>query len=121
MVSVPSNYTISQNRALYDACKIAQFPLAKAIPNHVAVGYSYMWTKKQELRSVQGEVNVLFVDFGHSGASLYVISFFNKTQARIRYLDTINLGVRDLDQILLPYIAQEFQKQNGQALQVNNM
>lgn len=54
----------------------------------------------------------MFLDFGHSKLSLYIIKFTRNYQ-KVLYQKQINqLGCRDLDEIALQFYSNLFEKQN---------
>lgn len=54
----------------------------------------------------------MFLDFGHSKLSLYIIKFTRNYQ-KVLYQKHLNqLGCRDLDEIVLKFYSELFEKQN---------
>jgi|688.fasta_scaffold391734_1 hypothetical protein len=54
----------------------------------------------------------MFLDFGHSKLSLYIIKF-TKNYQKVIYQKNLNqLGCRDLDELMLSFYSDLFAKQN---------
>jgi molecular chaperone DnaK (HSP70) len=102
-VAVPNFLTIQERTALRDAIEITkrsgkhQFGL-QLINESAAVGLDYGFYKKGEMPEKEEEAkNVLFVDFGHSKLSLYVIKFTKNYQKVLFQKHLRQVGCKNLD------------------------
>ena len=100
VISCPSYYTDAERKALLDACKIAEFTCVRLYNESAAITLSYGLFRKAELDALTPR-HVVFLDFGHSKSSVFLASFTNTKGKILSQFHDRNLGVRDIDWILI--------------------
>ena len=108
--SVPSYFTEIEQKAMLNAAEISGTTNVKLVNENIAIGLEYSYEKKSEL---EGERNVVFIDFGHSTLSASLIRFSESKMEVILEKSTRNLGCRNIDAKIFNYMAKKFQEKTG--------
>ncbi|KAI0630030.1 heat shock protein [Trametes polyzona] len=109
VITVPGWYTDIQRRALLDAAQIAGLNCLRLINDTTAVALGYGITKS-DLPEPENPRHVVFVDVGHSSASVSVVAF-SKGQLTVKATAyDRHVGGRDIDYALLQHFATEFKE-----------
>lgn len=106
VITVPAYFNDSQRQATKDAGKIAGLEVMRIINEPTAAALAYGFDKKKN-----GTIAVF--DFGGGTFDISVLEINDGViEVRSTNGDT-HLGGDDVDNILIDYLAQEFQKENG--------
>ncbi|KAI0762180.1 heat shock protein [Trametes elegans] len=109
VITVPGWYTDIQRRALLDAAQIAGLNCLRLINDTTAVALGYGITKS-DLPEPENPRHVVFVDVGHSSASVSVVAF-SKGQLTVKATTyDRHVGGRDIDHALVNHFANEFKE-----------
>jgi heat shock protein 4 len=114
VVSCPVYYTVAQRKALLQACHIAGMNCMGLLNETTAAGLDYGIFKsgtfpEYEDGKVPGHI-VYFTDIGHSATTITAISFWKGHMKVIGSVYNIDLGTREIDNILLDYFREEIKK-----------
>lgn len=114
VITVPAYFNDSQRQATKDAGKIAGLEVMRIINEPTAAALAYGFDKKKN-----GTIAVF--DFGGGTFDISVLEINDGViEVRSTNGDT-HLGGDDVDNILIDYLAQEFQKENGIDLRKDSM
>ncbi len=114
VITVPAYFNDSQRQATKDAGKIAGLEVMRIINEPTAAALAYGFDKKKN-----GTIAVF--DFGGGTFDISILEINDGViEVRSTNGDT-HLGGDDVDNILIDYLAQEFQKENGLDLRKDSM
>ena len=114
VITVPAYFNDSQRQATKDAGKIAGLEVARIINEPTAAALAYGFDKKKN-----GVIAVF--DFGGGTFDISVLEISDGViEVRSTNGDT-HLGGDDIDNLLISYLADEFQKENGVDLRKDSM
>ena len=114
VITVPAYFNDSQRQATKDAGKIAGLEVMRIINEPTAAALAYGFDKKKN-----GTIAVF--DFGGGTFDISVLEINDGViEVRSTNGDT-HLGGDDVDNILISYLAEEFQKENGIDLRKDSM
>ena len=114
VITVPAYFNDSQRQATKDAGKIAGLEVMRIINEPTAAALAYGFDKKKN-----GTIAVF--DFGGGTFDISVLEINDGViEVRSTNGDT-HLGGDDVDNLLIDYLAQEFQKENGMDLRKDSM
>lgn len=114
VITVPAYFNDSQRQATKDAGKIAGLEVMRIINEPTAAALAYGFDKKKN-----GTIAVF--DFGGGTFDISVLEINDGViEVRSTNGDT-HLGGDDVDNLLIDYLAQEFQKENGVDLRKDSM
>lgn len=114
VITVPAYFNDSQRQATKDAGKIAGLEVMRIINEPTAAALAYGFDKKKN-----GTIAVF--DFGGGTFDISVLEINDGViEVRSTNGDT-HLGGDDVDNLLIDYLAQEFQKENGLDLRKDSM
>ena len=114
VITVPAYFNDSQRQATKDAGKIAGLEVMRIINEPTAAALAYGFDKKKN-----GTIAVF--DFGGGTFDISVLEISDGViEVRSTNGDT-HLGGDDVDNILISYLADEFQKENGIDLRKDSM
>ncbi len=114
VITVPAYFNDSQRQATKDAGKIAGLEVMRIINEPTAAALAYGFDKKKN-----GTIAVF--DFGGGTFDVSVLEI-NEGVIEVRSTNgDTHLGGDDIDNLLIDYLAQEFQKENGVDLRKDSM
>lgn len=105
--SVPSYFSNVERQAFLDACDIAEVKAIRLLNEGTAAALSYGFFKNKEFKKDEKKV-VAFVDFGHSKLTVTLVEFQTSKLKILYHHSDRNLGARNLDEIVLEKLGQEF-------------
>mmetsp|Transcript_1785 Transcript_1785/g.2804 ORF Transcript_1785/g.2804 Transcript_1785/m.2804 type:complete len:845 (+) Transcript_1785:87-2621(+) len=114
VLAVPAWFTDSQRRGILHACEIAELNCLKVVNEGTAIALSYgIYKSAKKLFSETEPVHCMFIDVGYSCYTVTIVDFIQeKLQVRASACDK-HLGGRNIDDIIVEYLAECFQKQTG--------
>ena len=112
VISVPSYYSNSERQAVLDAAEIANLKCIRLINESTAIALNYGFFRKADLLEKEPR-NVVFVDLGHSKLTVTIASFLKGKMRIIIHNSDRNLGARNMDNLLVDILGEEFSKKVG--------
>ena len=112
VISVPSYYSNSERQAVLDAAEIANLKCIRLINESTAIALNYGFFRKADLPEKDPR-NVVFVDLGHSKLTVTIASFLKGKMRIIVHNSDRNLGARNMDNLLVDILGEEFTKKVG--------
>lgn len=112
VLSVPSYFSNIERQAVLDACDIAELKCTRLINEGTAVALSYGFFKNRDFTETESR-NVAFVDFGHSKLTVTIANFKKNKLKILGHHSDRNLGARNIDDLVLNLLADEFVKKFG--------
>jgi heat shock protein 4 len=113
VLAVPSWFTDSQRVGVLNACAIAELNCLKVVNEGTAIALSYgIYKSAKGLFHESEPTRVMFVDLGYSCYSVTIAAF---VQEKLQILASTSdkFGGRDFDNVIVEYLAEEFQKKTG--------
>jgi len=117
VISVPQYFSVIERQCLIDATKIASLNCVKIINENSAMGLCYGLLKTEDF--VYSQKNVIFIDMGYSKSTVSLLIF---TKEGFRILSSAwekNFGARDLDNIFVERVCQDFLTKYNKNLKEN--
>jgi heat shock protein 4 len=111
VLAVPCFFTDGQRRGIMDACQIVGLNCLKVVNETTAIALSYgIYKSAKGLFSETDPIHVMFVDIGYTSYSVVIAEFLKeklviRSTAWDRYV-----GGRDFDDIIVEFLAEQFQK-----------
>jgi molecular chaperone DnaK (HSP70) len=112
VISVPSYYSNVERQSVLDACDIAGLKCIRLINEGTAVCLNYGFFRKADLTEKDGRT-VVFVDFGHSKLTVTIATFWQGKMKVLCHHSDRNLGGRNIDDLLVDKLGEEFAKKHG--------
>lgn len=114
VLAVPHWFTQAQRRGLLQACEIASLNCLKVTNESNAIALSFgIFKSAKKLFSETEPTHVMFIDIGFTGYCVTIVDFI---QENMRVRSTVcdrQLGGRDFDDVIIEFLAEEFQKKTG--------
>eukprot|EP01037_Dinobryon_pediforme_P044351 gene44351-56058_t len=114
VLAVPHWFTQAQRRGLLQACEIASLNCLKVTNESNAIALSFgIFKSAKKLFSETEPTHVMFIDVGFTGYCVTIVDFI---QENMRVRSTVcdrTLGGRDFDDVIIEFLAEEFQKKTG--------
>lgn len=114
VLAVPYWFSESQRKGVLAACEIAQLNCLKVMNESTAIALSYgIYKSAKKLFSETEPVHVMFIDLGYSCYSVTIVDF---VQEKLLVRSTVcdkHLGGRDIDDLIIEWLAADFQKKTG--------
>ena len=107
MVTVPAYFDASQKQATSDAARIAGLHVLRIISEPTAAAMA------AGIHENNGDQMVVVFDFGGGTFDVSILDISNGTINVEATEGDMNLGGRDLDQVLVDYCLEEFKKANN--------
>ena len=107
MVTVPAYFDASQKQATADAARIAGLHVLRIISEPTAAAMA------AGIHENNGDQMVVVFDFGGGTFDVSILDISNGTINVEATEGDMNLGGRDLDQVLVDHCLEEFQKKNN--------
>eukprot|EP00761_Pharyngomonas_kirbyi_P012330 gb/GECH01012357.1/.p1 GENE.gb/GECH01012357.1/~~gb/GECH01012357.1/.p1 ORF type:complete len:824 (+),score=230.29 gb/GECH01012357.1/:1-2472(+) len=115
VISVPLYYTDNQRRDMINAAKVAGLNCLKLMNENTAAGlYFGMFNQEPQ----EEPINIAFCDLGHSASTISVVKMDKSKMSVLASGWNTQLGIRELDEMLINYFAQEIKKKHN--LDVNS-
>lgn len=112
VISCPSYFTNTERQSVLDASEVAGFKCIRLINEGTAASMSYGFFKKAEMPEDQDR-HVVFVDLGHSKATITVTQFKKNEMKILCSHSDRNIGARNIDNLLVDKFGGEFAKKYG--------
>mmetsp|Transcript_14730 Transcript_14730/g.18842 ORF Transcript_14730/g.18842 Transcript_14730/m.18842 type:complete len:878 (-) Transcript_14730:355-2988(-) len=114
VISVPSWFSDTHRRAMKNACEIADVNCLRLMNETTATALSYgIFKSHKGLLDKEKPTNVMFIDMGHSAYSCTLVSFIQGSLTVKSCVYDHNIGGRDMDKMIVNYLAEEFKKKYG--------
>ena len=107
VITVPAYFTDSQRQATKDAGKIAGLNVLRIINEPTAASLAYGMDKDE------GQHKIMVFDLGGGTFDVSILELGDGVFEVLATRGNNNLGGDDFDQVLMDYIAEEFQKENA--------
>lgn len=113
VLAVPCWFTDAQRRGIMNACSIVGLNCLKVVKETTAIALSYgIYKSAKGLFSETEPVHVMFIDIGYTCYSV-VIADFVQEKLVIRSTAWDQLGGRDFDDVIIEFLAEQFQKKTS--------
>lgn len=111
VLAVPCWFSDSQRRGIIDACSIVGLNCLKVVNETTAIALSYgIYKSAKGLFSETDPVHVMFIDVGYTCYSVCIVDYVQeKLVVRSTAWDQA-VGGRDIDAIIVEFLAEEFEK-----------
>jgi len=107
VITVPANFDDNQRTATKDAGRIAGFEVVYLINEPTAASLAYGLHKQGK------NINILIFDLGEGTLDITIMEFnYGVFNVLSTWGDT-HIGVTDMDNVLIKYLADEFEKKHG--------
>lgn len=111
VLAVPSYYTESQRRGILRAAEIAEINCLKVANESTLIALSYgIFKSAKKLFSDTEPMHCMFIDIGYTCYTVSIIDFIQENMRVLASVTDTSLGGRDFDEIIIEYLAEEFQK-----------
>jgi heat shock protein 4 len=114
VLAVPHWFTQAQRRSILQACEIAGLNCLKVTNESNAIALSFgIFKSAKKLFSETEPTHVMFIDMGYTGYCVTIVDFI---QENMRVRSTVcdrHVGGRDFDDVIIEFLAEEFQKKTG--------
>ena len=108
VITVPANFDDNQRTATKDAGRIAGLEVLRLINEPTAASLAYGIDKQQE-----DDINILIFDLGGGTLDITIMEFGSGIFNVQSTSGDTHLGGTDMDNVLIKYLADEFQKKHG--------
>lgn len=115
VITVPAYFTDSQRQATKDAGRIAGLEVKRIVNEPTAASLAYGLDKAED------DQNILVFDLGGGTFDVSILEIGDGAFEVLATNGNNHLGGDDFDQVLIDYIADEFNKQEGVDLRNDNM
>ncbi len=115
IITVPAYFNDNQRQATKDAGKIAGLNVRRLINEPTAAAIAYGLDKENE------QITIVVLDFGGGTFDVTIMEMEEKVFEVISTSGDTQLGGRDMDDILVDYIVEEFKTQEGVDLRKDKM
>lgn len=114
VLAVPHWFTEAQRRGMLLACEIANINCLKVMNESTAVALSYgIFKSAKKMFSETDPFHVMFVDIGYSGYCVSIVGFIQENMTVKATVCDRTVSGRALDDIIVEYLAEVFQKKTG--------
>lgn len=107
VITVPAYFNDNQRQATKDAGRIAGLEVVRLINEPTAAAFAYGLNKSEK------ELKILVFDFGGGTLDVTIMDFGEGVFQVISTSGDTQLGGRDMDEVLLNYIVDDFKKETG--------
>ena len=107
VITVPANFDDNQRTATKDAANIAGFEVVYLIKESTAASLAYGLYKQGN------NINILIFDLGAGTLDITIMEFSNGIFNVLSTSGDTHLGGTDLNNVLIRYVAEEFEKKHG--------
>lgn len=114
VLAVPHNFTDAQRRGLLNACEIAGLNCLKVTneSNAIALSYGIFKSAKNQFSTTEPQ-HIMFIDMGYTSYCVTIVDFIQENMKVLATVCDRNLGGRDFDDVIIEFLAENFQKKTG--------